>query len=439
MTNQMKDIQPIELLLNKVSSLLEAQALVKENYEARVTDDFSPIDLFAPDEPTLSSVLAYLLNPKQGHGQGSLFLNQFCEALKQSRTMDSSDSQEASMANKVQVPELSKDTLVQCEYSTDEGRLDLLLKDSNGLIVIENKPWASEGEDQLERYARWANRQNSGNAWLLVFISEYEPSSLPKNSPYRQKTVWMTFTQLVDILQESARFSKSLLVRDFVEIFVRYLKKNVIGESMITNEQLVGLLTRPENICATAEIINIREQVIRSVWDKFIKNLTDECKNRYNGIVEFDGSASRDIGNKWLYLIFKMKNPNNWGIEFSLEGNSSNLNGWCWGVATLDNKVFTFDTNRNLHTALREELMIPLFKDGAGRKNKYWPWWVWGREEIELEDPKYFPKSLLTSRWFAQMTQEGETELTELIFKKIDLIVNYINEKPDLKSKLMLK
>ena len=445
MTNQTQERQPIERLLEKVSTLLKAQAIVKENYESRVADDFAPIDLFSPNEPTLSAVLAYLLNPRQGHGQGTLFLDHFCEALRRSRTLDCFGAKGEPCADAAPVPSLGKSTVARCEYSIEGGRLDILLKDSNGMIVIENKPWASEGPEQLQSYAAWVDKESDGKPWLQVFISEYEPTSLPKtdkNRKYRERTVWMSFKRLVDVLHEAACFAQSMLVRDFVELFIRYLKSNVIGENSMPNEQLLEMLTKPENVQAAAAVIEMREQIVCRAWCRFSENLSQLCETRYADAVEFRANSSKDIGKDFVYFTFIVKGANNWGIHFGSERKSFNLNSFFWGVGTLDNAVFTFDTEKALAKALREELMIPLFGDGAGARNKYWPWYVYGVDlkTVDLDDSytfnRYVPNALATPRWLSQMLQEGETLLSKLIFNKVDAIVKWLEDHPDLRDRL---
>lgn len=451
MINQLKDYQPIERLLEKVSTLLNAQAIVKANYESRVADDFAPIDLFSPTEPTLSTVLAYLFNPRQGHGQGTLFLDHFCEALRKSQTLQCFDSKGEPCTDNVLVPNLGKNTVARCEYPIEGGRLDILLKDSNGMIVIENKPWASEGKEQLLRYAAWADEESNGKPWLQVFISEYEPTSLPQsvaNRKYREQTVWMSFRRLVDVLHQAACFAQSLLVRDFVELFIRYLKSNVIGENSMENKQLLDLLAKPENVQAAVTIGEMYEQIVCKAWDNFSLKLKDRSKDRYGDAVEFKADSSNEIGSNFVYFTFIIKGANNWGIHFGSEHRNFKLDSFFWGVGTLDNKVFTFDTQQALGKALREELMIPLFKNGAGAKNRYWPWYVYGVDPktVDFDDPytfnRYVPNALATAQWLPQMlhdvkTKEDEPQLMKLIFSKVDAILDHLNKHPDLKSRLV--
>ena len=71
-------LRSAELLLAQVGALRLAEEKAKRSFRSRTADDFEPISLLRPQEPDLSRVLAFLLNPRETHGQGTLFLSAFC-------------------------------------------------------------------------------------------------------------------------------------------------------------------------------------------------------------------------------------------------------------------------------------------------------------------------------------------------------------------------
>tara|TARA_B110001469_G_scaffold125200_1_gene140191 strand:+ start:112 stop:1173 length:1062 start_codon:yes stop_codon:yes gene_type:complete len=89
---------------------------------------------------THSPILAELLNPKGSHGQGTAFLDRFVKQLG----LTSFDTKSAT---------------VQMEYhagqktETTGGRIDILIRNNKGVgIVIENKIYAEEQDNQILRY-----------------------------------------------------------------------------------------------------------------------------------------------------------------------------------------------------------------------------------------------------------------------------------------------
>ncbi|WP_228669743.1 PD-(D/E)XK nuclease family protein [Dickeya parazeae] len=71
-----------------------------------------------------------------------------------------------------------------CEVTVENGRkIDLLLTFLDGVIAIENKPWAADQENQLRDYALWLNKRE--RPWTLIYLCNHEPSelSLPEHTP----------------------------------------------------------------------------------------------------------------------------------------------------------------------------------------------------------------------------------------------------------------
>lgn len=89
-------------------------------------------------ENTHSSILAELLNPQGSHSLKNQFLDAFLETIGKSFTLKDFDTTNAT---------------VHTEYVTDNGRIDILIKDhKKNAIIIENKIYACDQHEQLKRY-----------------------------------------------------------------------------------------------------------------------------------------------------------------------------------------------------------------------------------------------------------------------------------------------
>ncbi len=112
------------------------------------------------DEVKHSSLLAWLLNPHGSHGCGTRFLQSFLAALGIS---------------------LPPDDLVGChvrtEFPGNESIIDILVyKPAAFLLYVENKVFASEGEDQVARELRDMRRLGEvvrvePDSWFPVFLT----------------------------------------------------------------------------------------------------------------------------------------------------------------------------------------------------------------------------------------------------------------------------
>ena len=137
------------------------------------------------------------LNPKESHAQGTLYLDAFIKLIKRTVLIFSYSQQKIK-----KVPEALTNTFVYTEQSiNDLGRLDLLLRNKEGIIVIENKFEAYDGNEQLERYAQWLSKQNVP-ALVLVYLNERAPStnSFGNNFIGKDFTVHITYSEIIQAL-----------------------------------------------------------------------------------------------------------------------------------------------------------------------------------------------------------------------------------------------
>jgi hypothetical protein len=161
----------------------KAQELdIKSQIEnSRKYNIFSVLGVERREVSTHSSFLANLLNPKGSHGQGKLFLEGFIDLL----VRVSGDKFEVDSGI------IDGEWRIKKEKNTPDGNLDIVISKRNKecLIVVENKIDANLGDEQLERYYKWIQDENSKFSAItlknsaLIFLTKYgEPA------PYRAKS-----------------------------------------------------------------------------------------------------------------------------------------------------------------------------------------------------------------------------------------------------------
>ena len=116
-----EEIKQVSQLLQVVKTLLNAQELNRANYAARLAENFAPIRLFHPDEPDISRVLAFLLDPKESHDQGDLFLDAFCQLLRKSPVLSSYKTGKAF----INIPQFGDSSSIFAEYTIFHIRVRL--------------------------------------------------------------------------------------------------------------------------------------------------------------------------------------------------------------------------------------------------------------------------------------------------------------------------
>ena len=96
-------------------------------------------------ENTHSSIIAELLNPKGTHSLKSELLEAFLSLIDKDFVPTDFNPSNAT---------------VYTEYTTDKGRIDILIKDTNkNALIIENKIYAADQYEQLKRYDQFAKKE----------------------------------------------------------------------------------------------------------------------------------------------------------------------------------------------------------------------------------------------------------------------------------------
>ena len=110
-------------------------------------------------------MLAHLLDPGATHRQGTRFLTGFLNVLQQAAEMQGKLLQ-------LPLPEARTRYKWRCrrEVPLPDGQADIVLRGPGLLLIIENKIYASDREDQLWRY--WQYAKNEKNVLpVIVYLT----------------------------------------------------------------------------------------------------------------------------------------------------------------------------------------------------------------------------------------------------------------------------
>lgn len=111
-----------------------------------------------------SAILAELLRPQGSHGQGPCFLRAFLAAAGLSGDFSAEDAE------------------VFTERTIPDGRIDILLTDGQGhAIIIENKIYAPDQDDQLLRYDHYAQRFGRG-MYEMLYLTLHGTDASPRST-----------------------------------------------------------------------------------------------------------------------------------------------------------------------------------------------------------------------------------------------------------------
>ncbi len=154
-----------EALMGKARNLL-SMARSALHYERALTkasgesfNVFNILRIAHYEVRTHSPILAELLNPKGSHGQGAVFLKDFCSTVG-IRDFDAESGW------------VRLESHIGRQTTDEGGRIDILVADRNGSqLIIENKIYALEQPNQLKRYKNYSPKAH------LLFLTLFGEAS----------------------------------------------------------------------------------------------------------------------------------------------------------------------------------------------------------------------------------------------------------------------
>ena len=352
--------------MNQVRNLLsEVQIVVKKNREMldRTEWNFNVFQLcgIGHYENWHSKILAEFLNPCGTHGLGNELLRLF---LAQ-RGIDF-----------VVTPFCE----VVTELSMDKGRMDIVIRDKEWVVVIENKVYAGEQEDQLTRYWNWA-KENYGekNSRLLYLTLNGKKSETANDIPYKCVSYSEDLQKWISACVRIA--SERPFVRETLRQYRNHIKnltgKNLEEEAM---SELIKILSEPQNFEAATQVWQYWPQARDAIAAKIIR----EAVAKLNGICEIDESSDWNFAENDSGVRIKVLNTNVILRVNSEHGRKTAYSDMYVGISGSD-------VDENFFRALRNAK-----KDASNGKDSKWfdvwnnnDYWVWKYLPEEYQDWAY--------------------------------------------------
>ncbi len=207
---------------------LQADASELERIE-NLLDRFNVFETigFITKETAHSRFLAFLLDPKEKHGLGDLFLRSFLRKVSES-TNKVSLSQVFDNADDRNLDQ----TTVRREVLTGDGRIDILLLNDVGkwAMIVENKIWSAEHSDQLDRYYRFVKKIYPGLQALGCYLTPY--GDAPSHRMYLPLS-YRAVCEVVDGILEDQGSNLSPYVQMSIEQYNDLVRRNIVSDSEV--------------------------------------------------------------------------------------------------------------------------------------------------------------------------------------------------------------
>ena len=258
---------PSEKLSAMFSAINEQYAAAKlreskRREQGELFNIFNILKLQSNEVRLHSALLAELLCPNGSHGASSLFLKAFLKVIGEDE-----DYIKAPVAEKITERYIGKKT------KTEGGIIDIIIEDGNHAIIIENKIYAPDQENQLVRYYNYGKKKFPNGFKLLYLTLHGDDASdyslggkgiQPQNISYAN--------EIIDWLEQCYELAKD---RDNAKTIINQyneLVKELTGKDMDKQyiERFKAITLDSNNITAVAQILIMQEEWFDGLLEKYI-------------------------------------------------------------------------------------------------------------------------------------------------------------------------
>lgn len=342
--------------LNRMQHLLNNVSIISKKYEdiAKITGEnfniFSVIRMETDERYTHSAIIGELLNPKGSHGQGSVFLKLFFKEIAVLNEIENFDYDNTQVI-------LEEFIGRKNDNSNFSGFIDIVLKEKNNIIVIENKIYAGDQDEQLKRYKNYY--PNCTLLYLNLFGSAPNKESTIDLEFEKDFQIITYFHNIKNWLDKCHKVSVDQpILRESIKQYLNIVKKltnQTINDTM--SEEINSLMTNKTK--ESFEIVNNIAKLKETLYLNFMNLIIDFAKLNQISVNETDINKSKiEYG---LYL-----KPGLWvdkNINICIIFENSNYRGFYYGVS------YEPELNEIDKSEIREK-----FKSNGFQDSDYWIW-----------------------------------------------------------------
>ena len=261
-----KELLNVQDLLNRIKGIeIRYAAVQKEREESGVYYNvFDVLGLTTSEVSLHSSLIASLLRPDK-HGAGRKFLSAFLRMPALNLPDGFLDLEKVSV---------EQEKFIGPKTPTTGGRIDLFVTDGTNHIIIENKIYAGDQENQLLRYH---NYKPDGKLVYLSLTEDDKPSESSLGGLAPELVACISYKyDILQWLKECVQISANLpYIRETINQYIKTIQQ-LTDTEMGTNSEIIDLLRRPENMAAAFAIQDNLNESMNIIMNGFIQALKAE-------------------------------------------------------------------------------------------------------------------------------------------------------------------
>lgn len=359
-----------------IEKLLSDVTHIRDKYDeiAKITGEnfniFSVLHLESDEVRLHSRFIGELLNPQGSHGQNELFLNLFISTIGLEKQYTTEQLKGAKVIVEENIGGIPDD------YSKG-GRIDLVIKipECREEIVIENKIWAGDQQNQLGRY--YAEYPNANIIYLTPFERSPCDDSLGEKLKQSQtKVICITYqAQIREWIENCIKGTSNFpLLRETLNQYVHLIKKltNQSRNNKMEQDILNSIIKDEEKIASALFISDNIEKIKQHVCNKFKETLKSTL-TKFECIIDIkegsEGGANMQFGTSDSFLDIYFNNKSKFKIQFFFAVNYGRFE---YGILPEENGVKVNQTQREQVTTQLRFLNSKNWAKDSAYDSWYW-------------------------------------------------------------------
>ena len=372
-------IDDINNLLNKTSEILQ-------QYDEQKTsgNEFNVLDIcrVGTIETNHTEIIAELLNPNGKHGFGINSLKAFfrqCNLDELANCCDGCD--------------------VETEVRIEGRRPDIIIRNENLCVVIENKTNTTDHYMQLKDYKVWLQKQNAKHKYLLYLT--YNGSDATDENIKPEEYYKISYKNTIcNWLRECACLNNQVASL-FCKQYANYITNFILGNrNMEINDKLKAIIDCKEKMIAAEKIASVISNLKNEKFIALFNNWANQ--EHQDGILVELTSAQTNDGIKISH-----NNENKNELVFGFSFDSSNFRNFYYGFTWKDGKAKNIDDVKNAYSP----------QEGWSQ-SEWWPYWKYFQDDFR------HPGDNLDFLFDEQKTKTLHNAMTNAFKEMKDLLEN---------------
>ena len=375
------------------------------------------------NENAHSDILAEMLNPSGSHNMEDKFLSLFIKTLL-------SNSEILNYAD-IHLKDF-KNFKIQREKNTKNGRIDIFVKDKSEklCIIIENKIYAAEQQDQMNRYFEWAKENKKNYKIILIYLtldgkecetlSEKAKEDTDKDKKYEFLTLSYSdhIIKWLELCIKEVALKPS--VREFLNQYILTLKE-LTNQSLSSEEEkeMKDIILKDfETYKAAEKISQSFPNVNIELKKEIIIRLFEEIGKKYGtNDYKIENNIKNNSLKKWMgFYIYKENwETNDYIIKYIVEAQSNNFTEVYVGLV-----IYFKETEAEENKKKKEEFIkssMPDLNSSKLKENDFYidsssPFWIIASKMQDIYIEEYIENK---DHYFGTLSSEYTTKIKYLI------------------------